>query len=125
MKTLEAESTRKTSVMCRLEDTDRIGPLSLEAGTDHDTDFEDLLELAMNPKPRQLLTIWWYVDDILIGLPGLSGPFLEMLPELSGPLLEIFNIPSSDNEMDGNSDSDIDYYDIDEMYGTDCEEDND
>ena len=52
--------------MCHLEDTDRIGPLSIEARTDHDTELEDLLELAINPEPRQLLNIWWYVDDILI-----------------------------------------------------------
>ena len=47
-----------------------------------------------------------------------------MLPELSGPILEeIFNMTSSDNKTDDSSDTDIDYYDTDEMYDTDCKED--
>ena len=87
--------------MCHQEDNDRLGPLSIETETDYDTEFKELLELALHPKPGQLLNIWWYVDEILIGLPQPAGHIFEMLPELSGPLLEpfleIFNIPSLDN----------------------------
>ena len=48
--------------MCHQEDTNRFGPLSIETGTDYDTEFEELLELALHPEPGQLLSMWWYVD---------------------------------------------------------------
>ena len=45
------------------------------------------------------------------------------LPELSGPIGKIFDILRSDSETNNSSDKE-EHYDMDEMYGSDCKEDN-
>ena len=58
----------------------------------------------------------------------MSPPLLEDnldagLPELSGPIGKIFDILRSDSETNNSSDKE-EHYDMDEMYGSDCKEDN-
>ena len=128
--------------MCHFENIDRVGPLSFKVGNDQDPKLKYLWELAMNPKGGQLWNVWWYQGDLFLeggqhknagwyqmNLP-MSPPLLEYdvdtgLPELSGPIGKVFDILSSNSKTNDYSNQEEEHYDTDEMYGTDCEEDND